>query len=303
MRHKVNSHSGNIIDSKNGYEIMDCNICGFKHIYPVPSSDDLEKIYKEEYYSTEKPQYLKKSQSEKDWLDIQCADKYETIESFLTDHSSKTLLDIGSGPGNFIAHGANRGWAVKGIEPSKQAYEFSKSLGLNVVNDFFNEESALSIGMFDVVHANNVLEHIPDPIKFIELASTILKDNGLLCIVVPNDYNPFQMALREHDSYEAWWLAPPHHINYFDHSSLSNLLERKGFEILYQEGSFPIDLFLLMGDNYTKDSDLGSQCHKKRMRMELLLKTSGNNHLRRELYKKLANLNIGREVCIFARKK
>ncbi len=46
-----------------------------------------------------------------------------------------------------------------------------------------------------MIHMNNVLEHIPDPHQFLMLAYEILKPAGLICITVPNDYNPLQKVV------------------------------------------------------------------------------------------------------------
>ena len=57
-----------------------------------------------------------------------------------------------------------------------------------------------------------------------------VRPGGLVCVGVPNDYNGFQAAVRAGGS-APWWLAPPHHLNYFDFDSLSGLLSRLGLEI------------------------------------------------------------------------
>ena len=55
---------------------------------------------------------------------------------------------------------------------------------------------------FDVIHMSEVLEHVPDPIDTLRITYTLLKPGGLLCLSVPNDYNPFQNVLREVCEYE-----------------------------------------------------------------------------------------------------
>ena len=118
------------------------------------------------------------------------------------------------------------------------------------------------LGNFDVIHMGEVLEHIPDPISLLKLAYSKLNDNGLICIIVPNDFNPFQLILRDQLEFEPWWVSPPHHINNFDHKSLGNLLVSAGFTVLHQESTFPIDLFLLMGDTYIDNDEVGRMSHK-----------------------------------------
>jgi SAM-dependent methyltransferase len=150
---------------------------------------------------------------------------------------------------------------------------------------------------------SQVLEHLPDPAGILALARKLLLPDGLLCVVAPNDYNPVQKALREVCGFEPWWVAPPHHINYFSHDSLSRLLEESGFEIVLHTATFPIDMFLLMGDNYVDDDALGRECHKKRMIFEKNLARAGKSKLKSELYSAFADLGLGRQIQITARKK
>ena len=94
---------------------------------------------------------------------------------------------------------------------------------------------------------------------------------------------------------EQWWVSIPHHINYFSFDSIQKLLENAGFKIIVKEADFPLEFFLLMGDNYVKDSKLGKQCHLKRTKFE---ETIYNTELRKGLYKSFAENNIGRDIIM-----
>jgi hypothetical protein len=93
-----------------------------------------------------------------------------------------------------------------------------------------------------------------------------------------------------------------HHLNYFNHQSLLGLVQKHRFNIEKVSSTFPIDLFLMMGDNYIENDVLGRACHEKRMNFELLLHKAGLDNLRDELYKKFSECGLGREVLIYARK-
>lgn len=295
-------HKGKIIDQCGEYDILDCEICGFVHIDPIPTEEELENVYKEEYYSVEKPLYLERAKEDLDWWDLVYRERYDTFEENLPPEH-RHILDVGSGPGYFLMHGKQRGWQTKGIEPSKQAAEHSITMGLDISNDFLNKQTAAGLGKFDVIHMSEVLEHLPDPTGMVSLSNDLLNPGGLLCIVTPNDYNPFQHALRTACGYEPWWLVPPHHINYFNFNSLSRLLINNGFEVILRESTFPIDMFLLMGDNYIGNDALGRQCHGKRKLFEKNLIAAGSSGVKQKLYQKFAEIGIGREVQIFGRKK
>lgn len=295
-------HRGEILDSVKGFDVIECQTCSFKHIVPIPTPAEMDKAYRQEYYSVEKPLYLERYQEDLDWWNLVYSERYDTFEKFLPSHRRR-ILDVGSGPGFFLLYGKQRAWQVLGIEPSIQAASHSRELGLKIIEDFLTEETARQLGTFDVVHMSEVLEHIPDPRGMMRLARNLLAPGGLLCVVVPNDYNPFQYALRKACGYEPWWVAPPHHINYFDFYSLSGLFKKTGFKVILQEATFPIDMFLLMEDNYVGNDDLGRQCHAKRKNFERNLVKAGYGDFKRKLYHSIAGIGLGRELVIVGRRR
>lgn len=296
------THEGPVLDSVTEFEVIECKSCGFKHIIPIPSEEELEAVYREKYYSKEKPLYIDRYKEDLEWWNLVYSERYETFERNLPENRRR-ILDVGSGPGYFLLRGKNRGWETVGIEPSAKAAAHSRSLGLNIVEDFFDLKTAGELGTFDAIHMSEVLEHIPDPKRLLLLARDVLAEDGLLCVVVPNDYNPFQYALTKACGYKPWWIAPPHHINYFDFDSLGQLIQNIGFEIILQEATFPIDMFLLMGDNYIGNDEKGRNCHAKRMALEKHLNEAGLTRLKRQLYESLSKQGLGREVMMVAKKK
>ena len=297
-----NEHHGTCLDTANGFDVIDCNSCKFKHIVPLPTAEELEKIYKYEYYTQEIPLYIQRYTEDLDWWNSVYKERYDEYENLLPS-TRRRILDVGSGPGYFLLQGKERGWDTLGIEPSQRAAQHSRELGLDIIEIFLSEEMIKEKpGSFDVVNMSEVLEHVPNPKKMIEIAHQLLSPEGLFCAVVPNDYNPFQTALRKLCAFSPWWVAAPHHINYFNFDSFSNLLNLCGFEEVSRESTFPMDLFLLMGNNYIGNDNLGRLCHSQRMNFERNLLASDQKELKRALYTAFASLNIGREIKIIARK-
>ena len=294
-------HNGEIIDSIGTFEVMACYPCGFKHIVPIPTQSELDQVYRDEYYSREKPQYLVEHREDLDWWNVVYDERYDMFETILPD-TGRRILDVGSGPGFFLKRGQERGWEACGIEPSRQAASHSRGLGLNVIEGFLQESLAESLGTFDVIHMHEVLEHIPNPTEIIRLAFRLLNSNGMLCVIVPNDYNPLQLLVRNHLEYQPWWVAPPHHINYFDHHSLAVLIESAGFQVLRNTSTFPIEMFLLMGCNYVGDATVGRIVHGQRKQMEVNLVKAGYGLLKQNTYDAFAKEGIGREVVVYAQK-
>jgi SAM-dependent methyltransferase len=296
------NHRGLVLDSVNGFDVIECETCRFKHIVPIPTQEELTLTYSQDYYTKEKPLYLERHQEDLDWWNLVYSERYDTFEQLLPS-TRRRILDVGSGPGFFMLHGKQRGWDTVGIEPSAKAVEHSRELGLNIIEDFLTDQTAKNLGTFDIIHMSEVLEHIPDPFIMLQLVNDILSPGGLLCVVVPNDYNPFQEAVRKVYGRKPWWVAPPHHINYFNFESIARLFEKTGFNLKLQEATFPIDMFLLMGENYVGNDSKGRQCHEKRKLFEKNLVLAGLDNKKREFYQAFAKSEIGREIIAIGIKK
>lgn len=296
------THTGALVQAAGEFQVIACEGCGYKHVLPLPTPEQLRDIYSHEYYTQEKPAYIEHYLEDKPWWDLVYRERYERLEQWLGPQRRR-LLDVGSGPGLFLLNGRERGWQVRGIEPSTRAAQHSRdTLGLDVREGFLDEHSVGTLGRYDALNLGEVLEHLPDPAGMLGLAHRLLDDDGVLCLVVPNDFNPFQRILQQHLGFKPWWVAPPHHLNYFDHDSLAALVRRCGFEVLQVESTFPIDLFLLMGHNYIGNDALGRQAHGQRKHFETALLESGAGELKTRLYRAFADCGLGREVVLYARK-
>jgi SAM-dependent methyltransferase len=152
---------------------------------------------------------------------------------------------------------------------------------------------------FNVVSLLNVLEHVPSPqIAFEQIKCLLKPDSGMVVICVPNDFSNIQRIAQTKLMKEPWWVAVPDHINYFSTESLQQLLASMGFEIIYTTVDFPMEVFLLMGEDYIGNPSVGSSCHQKRKSFELSLPGDA----RRNLYHHLAEVGIGRNCIIFAKR-
>ena len=292
-------HDGPVIVSVDGYKVIDCRACGFRHIDPLFSDEELQKFYNGEFYEKERSDYFSHAEEDKEWWMLRYHHYYEILEAHTP---GRRLMDIGSGPGYFLEAGRERGWEVLGFEPSRVAAEYTSGRGLKVVNDYFSAGKAKDHGVFDVVCLNLVLEHLRDPIGLIEEAGRMLAADGLLFVISPNDFNPLQMQLWRHHGYQPWWVVPKHHLNYFDVESARKFFTARGFQTLHQETSYPLEMFLLSGRNYVGNAGLGRQCHNERKAFETAL-FRHDRKLMRALAKSWNDAGIGREFVILGRKK
>lgn len=307
MRHDTSAadtesamHDGPIRDHVGDHDVIDCHSCGFRHIRPLPTAEEVAALYRAAYYAEVKPTYFAAAAEDRDWARLFERDRLRACAALLGP-DRRRLIDIGCGPGFFLGTARAEGWEVTGFEPARQAAAHARALGATVIEDFLIAESAARAAPADVVHLHNVLEHVPDPAGLLGLCRDLLTPGGLICVIVPNDYNGFQEALRRAEGFAPWWLAPPHHVNYFDFDSLARLLARTGFVVIERGTSFPMELFLLMGENYVADAALGRACHRRRKRFDLGLERAGTG-MRERFYQALAAAGLGREAMLIARR-
>lgn len=289
--HQENDHYGFYLDGKyKDYSLLNCIECGFYHVMPIPTDDVLSKFYAD-FYSTHKPNYIKEREEDRLWWDDLYNEIYDIYERFLPLDAKQEVFDFGCGPGFFLLTGKNRGWATRGIDASKEIIEYARTLGVEAIQDYGLQDDPVSC-----INLYEVLEHYPDPSKLLmEVKKCLRQPYGIVSIVVPNDFNPLQLMLLDKVGFDPYWIAPPEHINYFNLRSLSSLLIKRGFKILYETTTFPMELFLLMGLDYTKNPELGRQCHKQRVQLEFLL-----GRKKRGIYDALTSFGIGRECVVFA---
>jgi 2-polyprenyl-3-methyl-5-hydroxy-6-metoxy-1,4-benzoquinol methylase len=256
--------------------------------------------YTTHYYDSEKPTYISENEADLEWWNFTYKSRIKMAQK-LSDHNIEKWLDIGTGPGLFLESAELLGMQARGIEPSIQASNYAISRGLNVINDFFNHDNSQKIGKFDAIHTSAVLEHIADPGNFLANVLNCLSQDGVLVVVVPNDNNPIQEIFTSNTSKQKWWIAPPFHLNYFTHETLQKVLQNSGFEVIESTSSFPIDFFLLMGDDYIGNDKVGKEAHQRRKNFEKHFENAGELPLLECIYSKLSELGIGREIVIFAR--
>jgi len=282
-----------------GYSIVSDKEKGYIHVEPIPTEEELKNIYEYEYYQKEKTSYIDNTLKDLDWWNTIYQDKYETFEANIAK-SHKSILDIGCGSGYFLDFGQRRGWSCMGIEPSLGAYNHAKRFGYELINSVFSKD-LLENKKFDVIHMNQVLEHVPNPELLLLELKNFLNKEGIVCITVPNEFSTLQNLLHEKEDFPQWWLSPPHHLNYFSVESLSKVIEKLGLEIILKESSFPLEMFLLMGENYIKNPNLGRTIHQKRKDFDLKISKYKNKE-KRKFYQLLADLGRGRTITIYAKK-
>lgn len=287
---------------KGDLKVIDCDTCGYKHLHPLPTEEDLNLLYKKKFGKEIRSDFSKRKKEDTDYWKMAFQRRLHTYEELFPKKFNKPprILDIGCGVGNLLSFYREQGWDVFGIEPSESFIIELEKQSLphipKMINDIDDDEWK-EIGAFDVINMSMFLEHILFPQEVISKLSKLLCKNGILSIESPNDFNPLQMAEAQLEQRELWWITPLH-LNYFDFSSLKSLTRKAGLTPCSVNAQFPLEMFLLFGEQYIGDSQLGRSIHLKRVSFEKKMHDSGNSQLLNELYKNMGQIGIGRTAIV-----
>lgn len=296
---------------KKGYTVINCESCGYWHVHPMPTNEELNLHYEQNYYET-----LGDNRTMTDKLDdpdgfyrLQYEDRLRLITKHLGDGLPRSIMDIGAGYGDFLRFMKSKGWETQGVEPSRHAYELienRKELDIKCAN--VDELTNPGFKPVSVVAINNVLEHLNCPQGVLETAREhLLLPNGIVFIVVPNDFSVLQnllmqTVLKDKPDKQNYWVCPPEHLNYWSPKTIVGFLQRCGFEMEFLTTDFPMEIFPLMGEDYITKPDVGRKAHLKRVSFEKYLNQAHAEEFKDFLYLSLAQLGIGRDMYVVAKR-
>lgn len=288
----------------NKYKVIQDPKYGYLRVEPIPTQKEVDHYYQEEFFSANKPpndSRLEVQQEEKEFFDSRWEDMCAKGKTHFGKVEGLSVLDIGCGFAQELLYLRNKGMIVSGIEPTPEGVKYAQEQGLQVYQSGIEDFFCVGDKRFDVVTLINVLEHLRNPANtLIDIKAKLLKPNGILVVDAPNEFNDFQTVANAEYNLNEWWVCPPNHINYFSATSLCHILDVCGYDIKYCESSFPIEMFLLMGDVYVGQSQLGKRCHQKRVKFEQLMRKHGKGDKLSRLYQELAKLDLGRQIIVYA---
>lgn len=221
-------------------DIVSCQSCSFRFVQPQPSQRELNRFYKQGYFSGGHDFH-----QGKDYFNSRkraIATEQITGWHFLNDHvdlSQKRLLDLGCADGALLVlarqYGASQ---VTGVEVSAEAAAYGRNqYGLEIL-----ESSADSLPFadqtFDVVTAFDLIEHVRHPDQLFKEVNRVLRIGGLFVGGCP-DMDCF-------DDWGAEWIGVRRnmeHLSYFDNQTLSTIAEQLCFKVtLFEYQGFPLKL-------------------------------------------------------------
>ena len=290
----ASEHAGPVIAMLGHTTVINCIPCGFAHQDPILSEDIMERYYRSHFWQSEKADALRILRRQRKWWQ----ETYGDWLSLLGEPGF--LLDFGSGYGDFIL--AALAWAcspVTGIEPSHQASDHCESVGLHICRQDWQDFARQNPnGRAGIVSALWLLEHLTNPASFLHYAHHILRPDGHLLLVVPNEWTPLQEEANLFANKKEWWIHSSH-INYFSWASITALLKTCSFEIVERFATYPMERFILAGRDYTDNPRVGRKAHREIERRDLSMSRSQ----RMEYYRQLGATGRGRDIVLVAVKR
>lgn len=207
----------------------------YGRLWPVPTEEELNRFYDLPRYHA----YMSNTQQSKGtrwslasklafkvawWNDRGITDPIPSIMQ-LVSTSKPSLCDLGCGGGQFLSKMMNLGARPLGVDPSLASQKTVLSLGIKFYLGTAEKLPAeLKERRFDLVTLFHSLEHCHNPGLALSNAVSLLKQDGLLVLDVPNLDSPGFRKYRQ-----VWWHTDAgRHLHFFTQRSLEKLLSKAG---------------------------------------------------------------------------
>jgi 2-polyprenyl-3-methyl-5-hydroxy-6-metoxy-1,4-benzoquinol methylase len=134
---------------------------------------------------------------------------------------ARTVLDIASNDGSQLDAFRELGLETFGVDPALNLAEISSAKGHHIRAEFF--EDAKFTQKFDIITAQNVVAHTPEPLRFLENCSRIMADHSRLFIAT-SQANMIVNGECDTIYHE--------HVSYFNAHSMLKLAAKAGLIVL-----------------------------------------------------------------------
>ncbi|HRN38618.1 MAG TPA: class I SAM-dependent methyltransferase [Flavobacteriales bacterium] len=232
------------------FPIRECIACGFCFTSPRPAQGQIGNYYLS-------PDYISHAAKATGFRDhIYHLVRHLTIRAkhrlIKRTHPAGTVLDIGCGTGDFLAHLRAKGYATRGVEVSPQARAIAHRKHLDGVPVL---EDIPPAGPFDVVTLWHVLEHVPNPKETLAKVHDLANDGALLVIAVP-DRSSWD-AQHYGPDWAAWDV--PRHFSHFRRQDVQRLLSDSGFALRsFRKMWYDAPYVAMLSEQYRGAGPMGS---------------------------------------------
>lgn len=138
------------------------------------------------------------------------------------------VVEVASNDGYLLQHYHQAGIPVLGIEPAVNIAQVANDRGIQTFCEFFDDTLARQLvkdgHRADVIHAHNVLAHVPALNAFVTGIATLLEERGVAIIEVP-----YVVDLIDHVEFDTIYHE---HLSYFSLMALQSLFTRHGLQVV-----------------------------------------------------------------------
>jgi 2-polyprenyl-3-methyl-5-hydroxy-6-metoxy-1,4-benzoquinol methylase len=209
------------------FSLKECNHCRLRVTFPQPPTNEIGRYYASKDYISHSDtrsglinQLYHKARAS------MLKKKLSWVKEASGMHKGK-ILDIGAGTGHFAHYMQMNGWEVLGLEPDPSARKVALEK-LGIALQPLEQLSHLEPKTYDVITLWHVLEHVHEVNSYMDRFRSLLKDNGVLIIAVPN----YTSADAMH--YGLNWAAydVPRHLWHFSPEAMEKLMSKHQFSLL-----------------------------------------------------------------------
>lgn len=209
---------------RDSFPILRCTGCGVG-MTQFPENFSAADIYTEAYFQGGRPDGYS------DYVGSEPVVRREfrtaVRDLIRTGCASGKLLELGCAYGFFLAE-AKTYFEVQGIEVSDSAASFCRARGFDVEQGTITAEYVARRAPFDAVVMLDVVEHLMEPDKVMELVRVALKPGARLMLTT-GDWESTMSRIMGRN----WRLmTPPQHAFFFSPRTLSAMLTRVGFDVI-----------------------------------------------------------------------
>jgi len=162
-----NSSNRTILIQIGDWNIYKCADCGLDFLDPRLDQDELQDLYRNDYFSSHYDEALKIDSPE---MKRRISQEKHRIKLFRGLKRHGKVLDIGCGMGYFLHIGRIYGYEVEGIDVSDDSASYVRNELKIPVTTGSIEEINFKDDSIDIITIWHILEHTPDPRKHLKKA-------------------------------------------------------------------------------------------------------------------------------------
>lgn len=207
------------------YDYRQCLHCASLFMYPVQGSVNQKASYHPKYYGESENKFS--TPGVEKVLHVFRAKRANRVLRYLSSRKNASILDVGCGNGTFLHILGSKGdFTLYGSELPGQAAERSRRFPEITLSTSGRFHESIGADSLDAVTMFHVIEHLPDPIAYLENIRVALKKGGIFYVSFPN-IDSWQASFFR----EKWLhLDPPRHLVLFHPKAFVDHMQSIGFE-------------------------------------------------------------------------